>query len=104
VSETRGPEEIRRDIESTRRELGDTVEALSAKTDVKGQAQQRVAEARQSVTDRKDELLGQARAASPDAVASGAGQVAQKARQKPLPAAAAGAFVAGFVLGRLTRR
>ena len=38
TSETRSPEEIRRDIEETRGELGDTVEALAAKADVKAQA------------------------------------------------------------------
>jgi len=32
------PEEIRREIENTRRELGDTVDALSQKTNVKEQA------------------------------------------------------------------
>jgi uncharacterized protein DUF3618 len=32
------PEEIRREIEQTRRELGDTVDALSHKADVKQQA------------------------------------------------------------------
>jgi hypothetical protein len=35
------PEEIRREIERTRRELADTVEALSHKADVKEQARQK---------------------------------------------------------------
>jgi hypothetical protein len=34
----RGPEEIREEIERTREELGETVEALAAKTDVKARA------------------------------------------------------------------
>jgi Protein of unknown function (DUF3618) len=39
VNETQQtPEELRRQIEETRRELGDTVEALSHKADVKEQA------------------------------------------------------------------
>ena len=38
----RTPEQIRADIEQTRQELGDTVEALAAKTDVKAQAAARV--------------------------------------------------------------
>jgi len=38
----RGPEEIRADIEHTREELGDTVEALAAKTDIKAQAKAKV--------------------------------------------------------------
>ena len=35
MTEQQTPEEIRRDIEQTRRELGDTVDALSQKADVK---------------------------------------------------------------------
>lgn len=38
------PEEIRRDIEETREDLGDTVDALSAKTDVKARAKEKVGE------------------------------------------------------------
>jgi hypothetical protein len=40
VTETQTPEELRREIERTRRELGETVDALSHKADVK----QRVSE------------------------------------------------------------
>jgi hypothetical protein len=35
VTETQTPEELRREIERTRRELGETVDALSHKADVK---------------------------------------------------------------------
>jgi ElaB/YqjD/DUF883 family membrane-anchored ribosome-binding protein len=37
--EERSPEQIRADIDRTREQLGDTVEALAEKTDVKAQAQ-----------------------------------------------------------------
>jgi hypothetical protein len=43
------PEEIRRAIERTRLELGDTVEALSQKADVKEQARQKKDEVRERV-------------------------------------------------------
>jgi len=43
----RGPQEIREDIEQTREELGETVEALAAKTDVAGQAKAKVADTKQ---------------------------------------------------------
>jgi len=36
------PEQIRADIEATRQELGDTVEALAAKADVKKHARERI--------------------------------------------------------------
>lgn len=41
---TRTPEEIEAEIEATRAELGETVEALAGKADVKGQAQRKVEE------------------------------------------------------------
>ena len=39
---SKDPEQIREEIEATRRELGDTVEALAAKTDVKAHARARL--------------------------------------------------------------
>jgi Protein of unknown function (DUF3618) len=101
---TRAPEEIRRDIEATRGELGDTVQALSEKTDVKSQAQRRVAEVRQSVDAKKHELLRKARRASPDGASSTASTVGQKARENPLPVAVAGAFATGVIVGRIIKR
>lgn len=41
------PEELRHEIERTREELGDTVEALAQKIDVKARVQDRVADIRQ---------------------------------------------------------
>jgi Protein of unknown function (DUF3618) len=45
------PEELRREIERTRQELGDTVDALSHKADVKEQARQKKEEVQQRVTE-----------------------------------------------------
>ena len=45
------PEELRREIERTRRELGETVDALSHKADVKEQARLKKEEVRESVSD-----------------------------------------------------
>jgi hypothetical protein len=44
------PEEIRREIERTRQELGDTVDALSHKVDVKEQARIKKAEVQERVS------------------------------------------------------
>ena len=44
------PEEIRHEIEQTRRELGETVDALSHKADVKEQARQKKEEVQQRVS------------------------------------------------------
>jgi hypothetical protein len=46
---SKDPEEIREEIEATRRELGDTVEALAAKADVKAIAHEKVESAKASV-------------------------------------------------------
>jgi hypothetical protein len=50
MSEQQTPEELRREIERTRRELGDTVDALSQKADVKQQARQKKDEVQQRVS------------------------------------------------------
>jgi ElaB/YqjD/DUF883 family membrane-anchored ribosome-binding protein len=103
VTESRPPEQIQEDIEVTRQELGDTIEALAEKVDIRGQAKQKVADARQAVMSKKDELLSKRRETSPSAP-SLVTQAAQKARENPLAVAAASAFAAGFIAGRLSGR
>jgi len=49
VTEQQTPEEIRREIERTRRELGETVEALSHRADVKEQARLKKKEVQERV-------------------------------------------------------
>ncbi|HEY7619437.1 MAG TPA: DUF3618 domain-containing protein [Solirubrobacteraceae bacterium] len=101
---TREPAEIRSDIEVTRRELGDTVEALAAKADVKAQAQKKVADVKQTVDARRRKLMGRAREATPDNAGSAASGVATKAREHPVPLGLAGAFVVGLLVGRMLSR
>jgi hypothetical protein len=50
------PDALVAEIERTREELGDTVEALAAKADVKARAQQAAAEASGQLKDRVDEV------------------------------------------------
>ena len=108
---TADPEQLRVEIEETRRELGETVAALSAKTDVKAQAQAKVSDVKATVHEKteelrakKDDLLGRAKEASPDSALAAASSGSTKVRENPLPAAVAAAFLGGFVLGRLTAR
>ena len=61
-------EDIQADIEATRHELGQTVEALSAKLDVSAQAKQKVDDAKQLVVDAATDDDGSIRAALPAAV------------------------------------
>ena len=49
MTEQQTPEEIRREIERTRRELGETVEALSHRADVKEQARLKKKEVQERV-------------------------------------------------------
>jgi methyl-accepting chemotaxis protein len=81
------PEQLRQDIERTREQLGDTVEALVAKTDVKAQAKEKVnhlsgrlkggtAQAKEQATARvaqaRDQLTAKTNDAKQAATANGA--------------------------------
>lgn len=55
--EQRSPDEIRADIEETRAELGDTVEALAAKTDVKAHAKAKVEEVKGTAEEKRVPLV-----------------------------------------------
>ena len=101
---TRSPEEIRADIEQTRGEVGDTVEALAAKTDVKAQAKAKVEDIKGNVRERADVLKTKAQSTTPDSAQQGGQQVVAKVREKPAPFAIGGAILLGFLLGRLTGR
>ena len=102
------------DINRTRAELGDTVEALVAKVDVKARAQQRVADvstqARQRVAGVSTQARGKLQAAwdsAPEPVQRGARRVAQTVDQHRAPAAAAAVgavLLAGWLAVRRRRR
>jgi hypothetical protein len=101
---SREPEQIRREIESTRVELGDTVAALAEKADVKAQAQKKVAGVKHSVGAKRQQLMGKARENSPDSAGSAASTVARKARENPVPVGLLGGFAAGLLVGRVLGR
>ena len=84
--DTRSPEEIRADIAETRDDLGDTVEALAAKTDVKGQAKAKVESVKEKVSGATD------------------GSVKETATDNPVPTAAIGAFLGGVLVGFILAR
>jgi Protein of unknown function (DUF3618) len=74
ATESKDPEQIREEIEETRRELGDTVEALAAKADVKTHVHRRLERTKAS------------------------------ARANRVPLVVAGVCVAALLAWRLTRR
>jgi hypothetical protein len=47
-----GIDDIQADIEHTREELGETIEALSAKADVKGRVKKKAADTKDSITEK----------------------------------------------------
>ena len=96
ATEGRSPEEIRSNIDATREQMGDTVEALAAKTDVKAHAKKSAEEAKQRAREKLAETKTKATAAKDD--------VLSKAHEDPLPFAVGGGLVAGFLLGRWSRR
>ncbi len=113
--EPRSAEEIRDEIEQTREQLGETVEALAEKTDVKARAQDRIeaakatvvdnlGAARETVSEKTDDVVSRARDATPESAGSGVQQATSAVQRTPLPFAVAGAFLAGVILGRLLGR
>jgi ElaB/YqjD/DUF883 family membrane-anchored ribosome-binding protein len=113
--EPQSPEQIRDEIERTQQQLGDTVEALAHKTDVKAQAsaridaakesiQETVHGARESVAETKDELLTKVKHVAPESAGAGAQQMSATVQEKPLPFASAGAFASGVLVGWLIGR
>jgi predicted transcriptional regulator len=121
-------EEIRQDIERTREQLGDTVEALAYKADVPARLKDKVHDTKETVQVKAEEvthqlledtgalqaragevarqvdhLIHQALSKLPPPVAARVEPLIATARQRPLPAAAV-AVLALLVLRRLFRR
>ncbi len=112
------------EIERTREELGNTVEALVAKTDVKARARDKVAQVSGRLADAKQQVAATAgpvreqvtsqaakatatvRQSAPEPVQRAARRAAQEAgrRRVPLAVTAGVALVAGWLLLRRRRR
>jgi len=89
------PTEIREEIEQTRTEMGDTVEALGHKADVKGRAKDNIADKRDRL---KERITGTA--PDPEEVKQGAKRAAGVAQENPI-GLAVGSIALGFVAGML---
>jgi hypothetical protein len=89
------PDQIRREIEATRSDMGETVDALGYKADVKSRAKDKV-------TETKDRLTGRVSSATPDTgeVKAGAKRAAGVAQQNPI-GLALGSLGAGLIIGML---
>src|SRR5256885_12634489 len=89
------PEAIRRDIEETRDQMGETVDAIGYKTDVRSRA-------KDSVQEKTGRLREKISGATPDGmdVKGGASQAVGVAQENPI-GLAIGAAAVGFVAGML---
>jgi hypothetical protein len=109
------PEELRREIEATREDLGDTAAALASKTDVKARAKEKVEDLKQTATEKTESIKEAAFSGTgDDATSSNPGvgakassvatQAKTKAQENPALVATAMAFMGGFLLGRRKSR
>jgi hypothetical protein len=98
------PEAIRADIDETRSELGDTVEALAQKTDVKGRAEDRLTGIKQDARAKADQLKQKATSVTPESARQSGEQLVTKARANPMALAGAAAVALVFLLGRRSAR
>jgi Protein of unknown function (DUF3618) len=91
------PEELKQEIERTREQLGETVEALAAKADVKAQAQAKAGQ----VAERLKSRAAQARR---QAAATTTGQLQGRERRVQLVVAAGAVVLAWLLITRWRQR
>jgi ElaB/YqjD/DUF883 family membrane-anchored ribosome-binding protein len=96
------PSEIREEIEQTRGEMGETVEALGHKADVKTRAKENITEKRDRVKERLTGASSRVGEATPDTeqLKVGAKRAAGVAQENPI-GLALGSVAVGFVVGML---
>jgi hypothetical protein len=94
------PGQIRQDIEQTREQMGETVEALGYKADVPGRAKEAISSRMDTVKEKVTGAGSTISDATPDGgdVKQGARQAAGLAKENPL-GLAIGAVAVGFVAG-----
>ncbi|GAA2361573.1 DUF3618 domain-containing protein [Nonomuraea africana] len=89
-------EQVRKDITETRKEIGDTVEAMVNKADVKGRATEVAGAAKDKVAAVAEKM--------PDQVKEAADKVGAEAKRRPALMIAAAGAVALLVIRRMMRR
>jgi hypothetical protein len=94
------PDAIRQDIEQTREQMGETIDAIGYKTDVKSRAKESVTDKTDAIKSKVGGVMGRANDATPSTgeVKQGAQQAVGVAQENPL-GLALGAVAAGFIAG-----
>jgi ElaB/YqjD/DUF883 family membrane-anchored ribosome-binding protein len=110
LSQEKDQEQLQHEIEETRAELGDTVDALAQKADVKARVSEKVEQRKAAFRERQGDIkarVNEARervsGATPDEAKRAASQVARTAEARPFPAIAV-ALGLGLVIGRAIGR
>jgi hypothetical protein len=115
AQENRTTEDVRAEIEQTRAELGDTAEALAAKTDVKGQVKNAATNARttmsQKATETRHAASGKAQDAvtavqetAPASVGEAGRRISRLVQENRTTLIPASALVLGMIIGRRRSR
>ena len=96
------PSQIRQEIEETRAEMGDTVDALTYKADVKTRVKESISDKRERLIEQVQGTKGKVGEATPDGrqVKEGAQQAVGVAQENPL-GLAIGGLAAGFLAGMM---
>jgi ElaB/YqjD/DUF883 family membrane-anchored ribosome-binding protein len=110
ASQQNEQEQLVHEIEETREELGDTVDALTQKADVKARVSEKVEQRKAAWRERQEDAKARvsgARAcvsdATPDEAKRAASEVAHTAEERPLPAVAVAlglGLLIGWIFGR----
>jgi ElaB/YqjD/DUF883 family membrane-anchored ribosome-binding protein len=103
-------ETVRRELNETRR----TDEASNGgdqARDAEGQAQEKAGEVKEQAQQKAGEVkrqaqdkVNQVKQAAPEQIGQAASTIQEQARQHPLPFAVGGALLAGFVVGRASKK
>jgi phage tail protein X len=96
------PSQIREEIEETRAQMGDTVDALAYKTDVKTRVKESIADKRERLIEQVQGTTHKVGDATPDGeqVKEGAKQAVGVAQENPI-GLAIGGLAAGFLAGMM---
>src|SRR3954454_13723381 len=94
------PEQIRQEIEETRGEMGETVEALAHRADIKSRVKDSIAERRDRLVERVQGTTGKVAEVAPDGqqLKQGADRAVGVAEENPIGLALAG-VAGGFLAG-----
>ena len=93
-------ETVRGEPDETRDRAGASGNGGDQQQDVKEQAQQKAYQ----VKGQAEEKVKEVKQAAPDQVGQAISTIREKARENPFPFVVGGGLIAGFLLGRITRR